>query len=104
MDRPVLVERRELLEPRAAPLRQCAVDILLLGRGVVVDHDGTRLTKPDAGWLELDPRWAEVVAGLGSHPRLGHFAKSIARGRDQGAGSGRASPALVDTPARTMVR
>jgi len=56
-----------------------ALDILLLGERVVVDHHGTRLETSDPSWLERDPRWGEVLARLTTHARLGPTARRLAR-------------------------
>jgi hypothetical protein len=68
-----------------------ALDILLLGQGTIVDHDGTVLRKPGEDWLSLDPGWQDVLAGLGAHPRLGPTAKRLLRRLGASAASPRSA-------------
>jgi hypothetical protein len=54
-----------------------AADALNVGRGVYVDHAGTVLPTGDRDWLDLDPRWLDVVAKLVGHKRLDKLARAV---------------------------
>ena len=55
-------------------------DILSIGRGVLVAHEGVRIGSGNATWLDADPRWRDVCAGLASHERLGAMVAPLLKG------------------------
>jgi hypothetical protein len=72
-----------------------ALDVLLLGQGIVFDHGGSVLRTGDVAWLALDPRWGDVLAALAKHPRLGPRVRSLRK-----AYPPKDAPAPADRPAR----
>ena len=68
------------LAPEAVATEQgakIANDILLIGEGLVVDHQGTKLASGDGLLLQSDPRFVDALRALADHPRLSKHVRSI---------------------------
>lgn len=74
-------------------------DILAIGRGVLVSHQGVRIGSGNETWLDADPRWREVCAGLAKHKRLGAIVAPLLKGWG-GAKGAKGGKAVRKKPAK----
>ncbi len=89
------------LTPKAVATESGATiahDILRAGLGIMTDHDGTRLASGYGSFLDVDPRWGEVLEPLAQHPRLGTLVRSSLGGSKRTA----AATKTMKTATKTM--
>ncbi len=68
--------------------KKLAHDVLAIGRGTLVAHDGVVIDTPQPGVLAADPRWLDVAAQLLPDHQLAPMAKSILADADKKARQG----------------